>query len=388
MKPILHICSDYVKQNIYAQLVDNLNRIGIEQFVFSAVRTKEEALKRPLDIPPKLYYDIKNILTPKHRFLFTSKINLICDHLVVQKNWVGNCELIHSHFLYSDGAAARRLGVEFKKPYITAVRNTDLNIFMKYRPDLWPMAKSVLLDSAAVIFLSPAYRDQLISRLPNTLAKKVALKTVVIPSGVGSSWLEHQPLMSEQKKIIRALYVGDFTANKNISKILRSVEEFSRTRSVRLTLVGGGGKGEKDVEKDLANPRFQFVTRHKPIYDSNILRDLVRNHDIFIMPSIKETFGIVYLEALSQGLPIIYSRGQGVDGLLKNPKVGIAVDPHDIKSISNAISVLASRLDLRQMCINEASRFSWERIASRYKLLYDDIHSGRIVNQKSWDDDS
>ena len=41
MKPILHICSDYVKQNIYAQLVDNLNRIGIEQFVFSAVSTKE-----------------------------------------------------------------------------------------------------------------------------------------------------------------------------------------------------------------------------------------------------------------------------------------------------------------------------------------------------------
>ena len=52
----------------------------------------------------------------------------------------------------------------------------------------------------------------------------------------------------------------------------------------------------------------------------------MRSCSVFAMPSIFETFGLVYLEALSQNLPVVYTKGQGIDGMFDNT-VGIGVDP-------------------------------------------------------------
>ena len=51
---------------------------------------------------------------------------------------------------------------------------------------------------------------------------------------------------------------------------------------------------------------------------------------IFVMPSLTETFGIVFIEALSQGLPLIYTKGQGIDGYFPQGFVGYAYNPLDV----------------------------------------------------------
>ena len=65
----------------------------------------------------------------------------------------------------------------------------------------------------------------------------------------------------------------------------------------------------------------------------------MRHHALFAMPSIYETFGLVYIEALSQNLPIIYGKGQGVDQLFseKESPVGIGVNAKSIEEIEQAI---------------------------------------------------
>jgi glycosyltransferase involved in cell wall biosynthesis len=94
-------------------------------------------------------------------------------------------------------------------------------------------------------------------------------------------------------------------------------------------------------------------------------------HDVFVMPSFKETFGVVYLEALSQGLPILHSIGQGVDGFFDDSRVSEAVDPGSIADIARGIRELAQRRDdVRNSCIDQVRPFSWDRIASRYDQLY------------------
>ena len=51
------------------------------------------------------------------------------------------------------------------------------------------------------------------------------------------------------------------------------------------------------------------------------------------MPSFPETFGLVYVEAMSQGLPIIYTKGQGIDGYFEDGKVGYPVNTKDSNDI-------------------------------------------------------
>ena len=89
------------------------------------------------------------------------------------------------------------------------------------------------------------------------------------------------------------------------------------------------------------------------------------------MPSFKETFVVVYLEALSQGLPVIHSREQGVDGLFQPGTVSEAVEPKSVHDIARSVETLAKRVDrIRPACIREAQKFGWDSIASRYGDIY------------------
>ena len=91
--------------------------------------------------------------------------------------------------------------------------------------------------------------------------------------------------------------------------------------------------------------------------------------DIFCMNSFYETFGLVYLEALSQQLPIIYTLNQGVDGLIpKNYGQGCSTDPLSIeKAILNQISNINNKTQVSKEFIN---LFDWKKISIQYEKLY------------------
>ena len=115
---------------------------------------------------------------------------------------------------------------------------------------------------------------------------------------------------------LNLLYVGDFTPNKNVIRLLEACKVVSERLPLALSLVGGGGCRAAKTEKALASGRFPFATWVGRIDDRNELKQMYGAHDIFVMPSIHETFGLVYLEALSQGTPVLFSSGQGISGYI------------------------------------------------------------------------
>jgi glycosyltransferase involved in cell wall biosynthesis len=91
------------------------------------------------------------------------------------------------------------------------------------------------------------------------------------------------------------------------------------------------------------------------------------------MPSKSETFGLVYIEALSQGLPIIFTEGEGIDGFYEK-NIGEAVDANDVKSIANGIfkisnNYLSYNFDPKEIVNNH----NWNNIAQKYiKNIYNE----------------
>ena len=89
------------------------------------------------------------------------------------------------------------------------------------------------------------------------------------------------------------------------------------------------------------------------------------------MLSKKETFGLVYLEAMSQGLPLIYSTGTGIDGLFTEGEVGFAIDPDSPGDIYSAIQrIISDYQAMSKRCIKESMGFSWENISNKYFEIY------------------
>lgn len=88
------------------------------------------------------------------------------------------------------------------------------------------------------------------------------------------------------------------------------------------------------------------------------------------MPSHHETFGLVYIEALTQHLAIVFTRGQGVDGMLDS-RVGEAVKASSKADIKRAIDkIFRHRSNYLAAEVVDFGQFRWDTIASRYIEMY------------------
>ena len=103
-----------------------------------------------------------------------------------------------------------------------------------------------------------------------------------------------------------------------------------------------------------------------------------RKADIFIMPSLTESFGLSYVEAMTQGLPVIYTRNQGFDGQFAEGMVGFHVNPKDIEDIySKILMILLNYAEISNNCLVESDKYNWDVIADKYIDIYHNILSKR-----------
>ena len=96
--------------------------------------------------------------------------------------------------------------------------------------------------------------------------------------------------------------------------------------------------------------------------------------DVVVVPSRREAFGIVVLEAWRAGAPVIAAGVDGLADLIDDEVTGLLVDPEDPTALGNAIlrvlsdPGLASRLSVAGLVA--AQRYSWPNVASAYEVLY------------------
>ena len=148
----------------------------------------------------------------------------------------------------------------------------------------------------------------------------------------------------------------------------------SAFKDVYLTIIGGG-EDHRNKTLNVINRNSDFVRNLGRIHDKSIIRSIMRHHALFAMPSIYETFGLVYIEALSQNLPIIYGKGQGVDQLFseKESPVGIGVNAKSIEEIEQAIYTILNNQSIYSNKQVDFTLFDWNWIAEKYINGYKSI---------------
>ncbi|MFI2857085.1 glycosyltransferase family 4 protein [Paenibacillus sp. JSM ZJ436] len=325
---VLHINSYYIGSNFYRNLYDKQLELGIDLDVFVPV---------PISIDPSIYrlgdYTTISANHGKYdRIIFYLKHWKIFND-IVQNYKIQNYSMIHAHSLFSNGYIAMKLKKKFNKPYIVAVRNTDVNTFFKRMPHLRKLGVSILKEANKVIFLSESYKEIVLRKyIPNDLKRGILDKVEVIPNGIDNFWFINKgiPKHLPEGMRLKFLYVGVINKNKNITTTIKAMEYLQKEGfNVTFTIIGR-------IEDDSIYQKIKDTSNVN--YVSSMQKeDLIKifcNHDFFVMPSKTESFGLVYAEAMSQGLPIIYSKGQGFDGQFEEGMVGFHVNsqhPHEIK---------------------------------------------------------
>jgi len=140
-----------------------------------------------------------------------------------------------------------------------------------------------------------------------------------------------------------AICVARFAPQKAHDVLLRATLEARReVPELRLLLVGDDpfGDGRERAEALAAELGLEQVVRF-----AGIRRDVPRllaAADVFVMSSLWEGFGLVFLEAMSAGLPVLATRVSGVPEVVEDGATGLLVPPSDVPALATALSALAA----------------------------------------------
>lgn len=287
-------------------------------------------------------------------------------------------DCIHAHTLFTDGNCAYKMSKQYGIPFVVAVRNTDVNDFFGKRKYLKNRGVKILLNASAVIFLSDSYKEKVInSFVPKKIKGEVLKKSFVIPNGIDDFWFENQwvkSFLDVKDRIydhnIHLIYAGDIDKNKNIEQVAKAVN-FLEKKDWIIDLKVIGHVIDQSIATRLSSQKnvsiIPRMNKEKLIFE-------YRKADIFVMVSHKESFGLVYAEALSQNLPIVYTKGQGFDKQFPNGYVGFAVDDYDLDDLVDTIVKIVDNYSyLSNNCLKASNCFKWGHICDKYCELYEKL---------------
>ena len=364
---VLHINGNYPHHSLHRALASKLADFGFEQHIcIPMIGNKYRDVYR-LD-RLGVYYDYASILTWRDRIFFLSKVKKIAKHIESSVD-MKNIECILAHTLYSDGAVARILSKKYGIPFSVVVRNTDINTHMKYRPYLDWLVERIAYEAKNIILITPSYYEKIVHKIGTLQSEKIC----IIPNAVDDFWFESRAVVKDLHAPVELISVGEINKNKNLGTTLKIIKALNdRGITLHFTVVGDGKltKKYKRAAKRLGvadSVSFEGWQNSK-----EKIKEYYEKSDIFIMLSFKETFGAVYIEALSQGLPIIYTRNQGVDGYFQQGSVGYSCDPRDVDCAAESLIKIIERYsDISKESLLEAKRFSIEKTAFKYKQVID-----------------
>lgn len=364
---ILHINSYYTGASLYKNLYDKEKQLGLNISVYVPHSNKFKNSRKDFGEYTTLSLDFTNF----DRLLFFRKHKKIFSN--IQKTYdISKFDLIHAHSLFSNGYIAYKLHQKFNVPYIVAIRNTDVNVFFKKMIHLRKLGRRIIDNAEKVIFISDSYKKTVLDKYIKSDRIDTSGKYEVIPNGIDDFWLEniYRGVRKIENKTVRILCVGDIDKNKNHTTTLKACELlYNNGYNVTFNIVGR--ILDKNIFRKLSQSR---IVNYLGTMNKEELLTEYRNSDIFVMPSYTETFGLVYAEAMSQGLPVIYTKNQGFDKQFKDGIVGFHVDADDIDMISEAIvRILREYKEMSNNCTNLVNGFDWMHIVKRYCYIYDKI---------------
>ena len=363
---VLYLTEDYigsrVHHNLCRSIVEADSQIDMTVFAFNRPNYPLRDLRPTYD--GRNYRLVEsdfegNLLM--YRTLFPYKIRCKYRQLT-QKADIEHTDLIVASTLFSDGAVALRLWQERRIPYVVVVRGTDVNLYMRRMPHLYRIGRQIVKNAQKVIFVSPVQRRQFEKSLAfSRLANNLQSKLITITNGIDQIWIDNQYLANDNRNPDAVLYIGVFDRNKNVSTLIEACRQLRKQNpNLTLNLVGGGGPCEQQIMKQIEQ-NANWIKFHGPIYDKQKLMQICRQNAVFAMISKSETFGLVYFEALTQGLPVVYTAGQGFDGVLDGYNVGLAAKSCSASDVSEKIRLVLRDRIAMQKCIGQINfdDFSW-----------------------------
>jgi glycosyltransferase involved in cell wall biosynthesis len=237
-------------------------------------------------------------------------------------------DLVIGHKLTVEGLVARKVASQLGIPYALTIQgNTDEKI-LSLRPDLSARFGAAYHDAACVFSFAPWARRAVERRLGRRRGLTLDLPCPTVHDTI-------QPPVAGGTSIISVFHLRNFRI-KNLTALVKAARQIGATGQPCDLRIYGGGSPEDTARCQAIISDAPGVRLMGP-RNQEELRAIMNGAVAFVMPSRRESFGLVFIEALFAGLPIIYPKGAGVDGYFDGLPFAIGVNAHSTAEIRDAI---------------------------------------------------
>ena len=279
----------------------------------------------------------------------------------------GRPDLIVANKLTIEGVAVHWAARELDIPYaITLQGNTDLKI-LTARPDLRCQYSRIWQNCSAAFAFAPWTLRAIEDRLG-----KPGGSPVIIPCPLGHEFAPMPPKPGG-KQLLSAFHLDNYR-DKNFIGLANAMQSLNvKLPDIQLAIAGTGSEPAMRACQAFANAKLGVIQFLGHLQAAE-LRQRMNDSVAFVLPSKRESFGLVFIEALFSGLPIIYPAGAAVDGLLDGHKFAVQADAQSHQSIADAMEHCVRheqelKLELADWLHSEdALRFTREVIARDFTM--------------------
>lgn len=268
-------------------------------------------------------------------------------------------DVVHANWMIPQGIVQSFL----KKPYIVTGHGGDVMSFnkgiMKY------LKKRCLEKAEAVVVVSQVLKGKVLEIAPS-------VNVEVVSMGIDSDKFGEQNYMSNlfgqnERKVI--LFVGRLAEIKGVSYLIEAMKEVDA-----VLVIAGDGPLKKSLEEQAQSMGEKIIFLGAKSHKE--LRRIYASADIFVCPSVtahdgaKEGFGLVILEAMASGLPVVASNSGGISQIVKDQVNGLLCEEKNSKQLAREINLLLSDDDLRRKLLENAKetvkKYDYGYLAEKY----------------------
>ncbi len=197
----------------------------------------------------------------------------------------------------------------------------------------------------------------------------------IVPNGVEPGRYQRAvPIARYRDGVPNILFVGRMEPRKGLIHLLRAFRKLQRDGVRARLLLVGTGPGEREARRYVLTRQLDGVEFLGRVSEAQKAQ-LFKTADIYVSPATgRESFGIVLLEAMSAGAPIICSDIHGYRGVVRRERDGILVEPGNADALAASIRRLiddpALRAQLSRAGEERAQLFTWERVGQAVEEYY------------------
>jgi glycosyltransferase involved in cell wall biosynthesis len=228
------------------------------------------------------------------------------------------------------------------------------------------LLKIALLPADMVCLLTPWWRDCV-------KAKGICENCVVIPNPLtlelektAGEWTEKGIGMKRQR-VVTVLTMARLVSGKGVDVAIRAISRLPEW--IRL-IVAGDGNERRNLEKITKQLQIDKRVQFLGWVSGNKKTSLLKNADVFCLPSTNDAFPISLVEAMAYGVPVVAVKWGGIQDMVSDARVGFLAENNDPEEVAGLILRIACDDNLRQRMGTEAKKWVLE------------ISSAKVVGEK------